>query len=469
MDSDLETDPLEIEFCGIRKNDEDKTFLEFSKYGSPSDQWTCIISFTNEKEMFAYLKKLENVNSLLGKFKQLRNLMNIRSSVQLLFKNTSCCLCFVFEISLKVGLSILDLRGPNWMREQAFDILEMCLPVGPHKVVTEWAPCDFYNNVHVPNASGYESLKAHKNILVDRLYPFQRRAVEWLLAKEGYSIKQVNEDNKEQLSDSSTISLSFWETRDAHGVRCFVSHLLGLIFLEADQIPRAIPWGGILAEEMGLGKTVEIITLINLHKRAIDLRNRDFFDTYTSSFVRRSSATLIITPSSILQQWKSEISAHAPHMKVHHYQGIFSRSSACSEIDKAVENLVNYDIVLSTYNVLAREIWYAMPTSDRQFRHEKKFKQKKSPLVQIHWWRVCLDEAQMVEGGVSNAATVTRLIPRRNAWAITGTPLRRDHKDLHGLFLFLRYEPYASSWRLWDRMLTYFRGKVKSLLSFSRM
>ena len=80
--------------------------------------------------------------------------------------------------------------------------------------------------------------------------------------------------------------------------------------------------------------------------------------------------------------------------------------------------------------------------------------------MKISWWRVCLDEAQMVEGGVSNAAVVARSIPRCNAWAVTGTPLRRDHKDLFGLFLFLRLEPYARSWKIWERMVLEVKGKV---------
>ena len=59
----------------------------------------------------------------------------------------------------------------------------------------------------------------------------------------------------------------------------------------------------------------------------------------------------------------------------------------------------------------------------------------------------------MVESGVSNAAKVAELIPRQNAWAVSGTPVKKDAKDLYGLLIFLRYQPYCSSTPLWDRLI----------------
>ena len=117
----------------------------------------------------------------------------------------------------------------------------------------------------------------------------------------------------------------------------------------------------------------------------------------------------------------------------------------------SVENLLSYDVVLTTYSVLSREIHFANTAPNRNLRHGKKHPARKSPLVQISWWRVCLDEAQMVESGVSQAATVARLIPRVNAWAVSGTPLRKDVQDLLGLLIFLRYEPFCNSEKLWER------------------
>lgn len=58
----------------------------------------------------------------------------------------------------------------------------------------------------------------------------------------------------------------------------------------------------------------------------------------------------------------------------------------------------------------------------------------------------------MVESGVSQAATVARIIPRCNAWAVSGTPLRKDIQDLRGLLIFLRCDAFANSKVVWNRL-----------------
>ena len=71
----------------------------------------------------------------------------------------------------------------------------------------------------------------------------------------------------------------------------------------------------------------------------------------------------------------------------------------------------------------------------------------------------------MVESGVSAAATVARLIPREIAWAVTGTPLRKGHRDLFGLMLFLKQEPFCHSLKLWDQLIDYHRPMFRSLMN----
>jgi E3 ubiquitin-protein ligase SHPRH len=172
---------------------------------------------------------------------------------------------------------------------------------------------------------------------------------------------------------------------------------------------------------MGLGKTVEVIALISLHKRSLGA-----FKTkvVSSEELPPSSATLIITPPSILSQWISELQRHSPALKAFNYRGIKSHPEL--EYDQLLDKLSNYDVVFTTYNVLSSEIHYSLPAPDRQLRAEKRYVPPKSPLTQLLWWRVCLDEAQMIESGVSNAATVAKLIPRIFSWAVTGTPVQRD-------------------------------------------
>jgi E3 ubiquitin-protein ligase SHPRH len=92
----------------------------------------------------------------------------------------------------------------------------------------------------------------------------------------------------------------------------------------------------------------------------------------------------------------------------------------------SAEHLAQQDVVVTTYEVLRTEIWAASDEPTRSMRNEKQYERRKSPLVQLSWWRVCIDEAQMVENWTNNAAQLARRIPRINAWGVTGTPVKDD-------------------------------------------
>lgn len=318
-----------------------------------------------------------------------------------------------------------------------------------------WEPRQFYDNVYVPAKSAEESAEIKVPGLESQLFPFQRRGVRWLLSREGVALRFTGE--VEPLPDvPEGVFPPGFETAETYNkVKCVVNHTLGIVtndYPSIQQTFRPIK-GGILADEMGLGKTLEVISLVCLHPKPAQLSD--------PPGLRQSSATLIITPPTILEQWKQEIQEHAPALRVHHYQGVgsYKRSG-----EKLIDELLQQDVVLTTYNVIAKEVHYVAEKPDRNLRNPKRVEPPKSPLTQISWWRVCLDEAQMVESGVSSAATVARLIPRVNAWAVTGTPLRKGHRDLFGLLLFLRYTPWCSSSRLWDHLVSYHRPLFRALL-----
>ena len=130
-----------------------------------------------------------------------------------------------------------------------------------------------------------------------------------------------------------------------------------------------------------------------------------------------------------------------------------------------VNLLAAHDVVVTTYNELRSELNFALDPPARAMRGERKHYRPKSPLVQLSWWRVCLDEAQEVENGVSKLATMVRLIPRVNAWGVTGTPVKSDIKDLLGLLLFLRYEPYAAVPKVWQHLVTSYKETFNSLFN----
>ena len=286
------------------------------------------------------------------------------------------------------------------------DILDICAPESRPEETDTWSPQDFYNNVHVPNNEGAVPDIPSIDKLQCELYPFQKRAVHWLLSREG---AMKAHKPPERLSD---LHHGFIRTTDGDGRQCFISHFWGIATTD-DQVlvnMSSEVRGGILAEEMGLGKTVEMIALIAMHMRDPAEQSP------SPKTLPRCSATLIITPPAILQQWKNELQGLAPSLNVFVYEGLRSEASK-SKHEALMLRCMQHDIVLTTYNVLANEIHYA-ETPNRNLRHEKRYEKRLSPLTQIQWWRVVLDEAQMVESGVSNAAKVAKLIPRDNAWYV---------------------------------------------------
>lgn len=201
---------------------------------------------------------------------------------------------------------------------------------------------------------------------------------------------------------------------------------------------------------MGLGKTIEMLGLILLNQRP-DARTATAAEAAAN--LTPSGATLIVTPISLKDQWISEISRHAPGLRVKYYQGIQGQGLVAGDDDRIVAELADYDVVITTYSVLSLEIHHATTPPERSRRYERVYTPAKSPLVQIAWWRVCLDEAQMIENGYNQAAIVACLIPRVNAWGVTGTPIKDDVKDLFGLLLFLRFEPFGSSPHVWQSLI----------------
>ncbi|XP_033107047.1 E3 ubiquitin-protein ligase SHPRH-like [Anneissia japonica] len=179
----------------------------------------------------------------------------------------------------------------------------------------------------------------------------------------------------------------------------------------------------------------------------------------------KSSATLIITPTSICHQWVDEINRHInlSAIKMLIYKGVKKNGYI------QPKDLASYDIVITTYDTLSTELNYVdLPhTNDktgRKLRHAKRYMATPSPLPCVEWWRVCLDEAQMIESPTAKSATMALRLKAVNRWCVTGTPIQRNMDDLYGLFLFIGIEPYwVKYW--WDQLLCrpFYCGKTRPI------
>jgi len=153
--------------------------------------------------------------------------------------------------------------------------------------------------------------------------------------------------------------------------------------------------------------------------------------------------TLIISPETIVKQWEAEIARHAPLCTVFKYDGVAQQKDDLHKIDFG-----SFDIVLTTYETLRKELHYAQEL--RALRHPKKYMPKRTPLIEHYWWRVCLDEAQMIETPTAHAAQMALKLETRHRWCVTGTPVGRGLDDLYGLALFLRIDPFHTK-SFWSR------------------
>ncbi|CAI9091902.1 OLC1v1027013C1 [Oldenlandia corymbosa var. corymbosa] len=169
-----------------------------------------------------------------------------------------------------------------------------------------------------------------------------------------------------------------------------------------------------------------------------------------------TGATLIVCPTPILSQWHAEIKRHTTpgSLRICIYDGV--KDTLCSDTSSVdINELVNADIVLTTYDALKDDLSHDSDRYEadrRSLRFEKRYPVVPTLLTRILWWRICLDEAQMVE---SNAAAATEMALRLHGthrWCITGTPMQRKLDDLYGLLKFLRASPF-DAFRWWAEVI----------------
>lgn len=148
-------------------------------------------------------------------------------------------------------------------------------------------------------------------------------------------------------------------------------------------------FGGILADEMGLGKTIQTIAFL--------LSNKD-------------KKSIVITPTALIYNWKNELEKFAPTLKV----GLLH--AAKSEREKILDNIDNYDVILTTYTTYKNDI--------------DKYKN-------INFDYCIIDEAQNIK---NPDAIITKVIKNVNAkvkFALTGTPIENNLMELWSIFDFI--------------------------------
>ncbi|XP_026653268.2 transcription termination factor 2 isoform X2 [Zonotrichia albicollis] len=207
------------------------------------------------------------------------------------------------------------------------------------------------------------------------------------------------------------------------------------------------PCGGILADDMGLGKTLTMIALILAQKQLKTEKRKETLEIWLSKndfTVIPSHGTLVICPASLIHHWKKEIERRVVFgkLRVYLYHG--------ANRDKHAEVLSGYDVVVTTYSLLSKEI----PTTKEegevpaQDHDVESGSSPCSPLLRVAWARIILDEAHNIKNPrVQTSIAVCKL--RASArWAVTGTPIQNNLLDMYSLLRFLRCSPF-DEYKVW--------------------
>ncbi|KAG7240404.1 hypothetical protein INR49_026975 [Caranx melampygus] len=126
------------------------------------------------------------------------------------------------------------------------------------------------------------------------------------------------------------------------------------------------PCGGILADDMGLGKTLTMISLILTKKLKAkeedekkEEKKLEKWLSKTDSSLVASKGTLIICPASLIHHWKKEIERHVKsgRLTVYLYHG--------PNREKNARALSEYDVVVTTYSLVSKEIPVQKEESDK--------------------------------------------------------------------------------------------------------
>ncbi|KAJ7047850.1 SNF2 family N-terminal domain-containing protein [Mycena alexandri] len=168
--------------------------------------------------------------------------------------------------------------------------------------------------------------------------------------------------------------------------------------------------GGMLADEMGMGKTIQVIAL------------------FVSDAVKPN---LVVAPTVAIMQWKNEIAAHTDGLRVLIWHGA-GRESNPGELEK-------YDVVLTTYAVMES----CFRKQEQGFKRKGHLVKEKSPLHRVQWKRIILDEAHNIKERSTNTAKAAFELQADARWCLSGTPLQNRVGELYSLVRFLGGDPFS--------------------------
>jgi SNF2-related domain/Helicase conserved C-terminal domain len=130
--------------------------------------------------------------------------------------------------------------------------------------------------------------------------------------------------------------------------------------------------------------------------------------------IKLCPATLVIVPSNLLVQWQQEIASHTEGLK------ILEIHRPGDKVPPA-EELMKYDIVLMSKSRFEKESPDFNSIIEKSNTPEGLYR---SPLMELHWLRIIVDEGHSfaLSGSRTNAVHVLDQLHVERRWIVSGTP-----------------------------------------------
>jgi non-specific serine/threonine protein kinase len=161
--------------------------------------------------------------------------------------------------------------------------------------------------------------------------------------------------------------------------------------------------GACLADDMGMGKTIQVLSLLLVLKQESSLMRGK---------PESPSRSILVAPASLLANWAAEVERFAPTLKV-----FIAHPSVVSAADlKAMsgETLAEVDLVITSYGALLRHDW----------------------LTGTRWQVAVIDEAQAIKNPGAKQTRAVKKLRAETRVALTGTPVENRLSDLWSIFDF---------------------------------
>ena len=152
-------------------------------------------------------------------------------------------------------------------------------------------------------------------------------------------------------------------------------------------------FGGILADDMGLGKSVQILSLLLSEKES-----------------GGGGTSLIVCPASLVYNWEAEIKKFAPGLS-----SLIVTGTGAERQEKLCKAEA-FDVLITSYDLLKRDVELYENISFR---------------FQI------IDEAQYIKNHSTQSARAVKQISAKNRFALTGTPIENRLSELWSIFDYL--------------------------------